>query len=60
MANLDYTELNSLRELIMGHQVMVCKFNSYANDCQDPQIQQMFQKASNDAQQSVQKLMQML
>lgn len=57
MPTLDITELNTLRELIMGHQTMVAKFNAYATICQDPQIKQMFQKSANDAQQSIQKLM---
>jgi len=60
MPNLNYSELNSLRELIMGHQTMVAKFSTYAPLCQDPQIQQMFQKAGNDAQQAVTKLLQAL
>ena len=57
MANLTTTELNALRELIMGHQTMIGKFNDYATQCQDPQIKQMFQKASTDALNGVQQLL---
>ncbi len=60
MTNLSQSELNSIREVVTGHQTMACKLKSFANQVQDAQIKQMFSKASQDAQQSAQKLIQML
>ncbi len=60
MQNFNQSELNSIRELVTGHQTMSAKLSAYANQCQDQQIKQMFSQASQQAQQSAQKLIQML
>ncbi len=43
-------ELQSIREIASGHVTMSKKFGVYASQVQDPQIKQMFQQASTDAQ----------
>ena len=60
MANLNQMELSSIRELTGSHITMANKLGAYANQCQDPQIRQMFQQAAQDCQKSAQKLIQML
>lgn len=60
MTNLSQSELNSIRELVMGHQTIASKLSAYANQCEDPQIKQMFNQASNQASQGAQNLLQML
>lgn len=60
MPQLNQMELNSIRETVSSHQAMSAKFSAYANQCKDPQIKQMFQNASVQAEQSAQKLIQML
>ncbi len=57
MSHLNQMELNTLREMIGGHQMMVKKLNEYAERCQDQQVKQMFQQASQSAQTSSQKLL---
>ena len=54
------SELNWIRESVAAHQTTSCKLNGYANQVQDPQLKQMFTKASGDAKQAAQKLIQML
>ena len=60
MANLNQMELSSIREVVGCHITVASKLNSYASQCQDPQIRQMFQQAAGEAQKSAQKLIQML
>lgn len=60
MAQLTQVEVNSIREVASCHQTVAAKFNTYAQQCTDPQIKQMFQKAGQDATQSAQKLIQLL
>jgi len=60
MANLNQSELNSIREMVTGHQMVAAKLSDYSKQCQDQQIKQMFDKASQDAQQAAQNLIQML
>jgi hypothetical protein len=57
MSNLNQMELNTLREMIGGHQMMVKKLNEYAERCQDQQVKKMFHQASQSAQTSSQKLL---
>lgn len=57
MNQLNQLELQNLRHLISSHQTMVQKLNDYAQQCQDPQIKQMFQQSAQSAQQNAQKLM---
>lgn len=49
MGNINQQELQSLREIISCHQTMATKFDFYSNQCQDPQIQQLFKQSGQDA-----------
>ncbi len=60
MSNFTQSELNSIREIASGHQMMASKFNTYASQCQDPQIKQMFTNASKQAMQAANNLIQMI
>ena len=57
MADLTQVELQNLRHLIGAHDTSFQKLNSYANQCVDPQIKQMFTKAAQDALNTKQKLL---
>ncbi|AOY76157.1 hypothetical protein [Clostridium formicaceticum] len=57
MAQLTQMELQDLRHLISNHQMMVSKLNTYAQQCQDQQVKQMFQQGAQSAQSNAQKLM---
>lgn len=60
MAQLNQMELQNLRHLIGCHQTISTKLNSYAQQCQDTQIKQMFQQSAQSAQQNAQKLLNFL
>ena len=60
MAGLSQMEFNSIREIAGGHVTCAHKLSEYASKCTDPQIKQMFQKASQDATKSAQTLAGML
>jgi len=60
MANLNQSEFNSIREIVTAHQTVACKLSDYANQCNDPQLKQMFTQASQSARQGAQKLTSML
>lgn len=60
MSQLNQMEANSIREIVEAHQTTAAKLNTYAQQCQDAQVKQMFEQAAQDAQQSCQKLTQML
>jgi len=60
MQNLKQSELNWIREVVSAHNMTACKLDTYANQVQDPQIKQMFSKASTEAKQAAQNLLQML
>ena len=60
MPDLKQSELNWIREVVSAHSMTASKLNTYANQVQDPQIKQMFTKASHDAQQAAHNLLQML
>jgi hypothetical protein len=57
MANLSQVELQNLRHLIGAHDTSYQKFNTYANQCVDPQIKQIFTKAAQDCLNTKQKLL---
>lgn len=50
LGNINQMELNHIREIASLHQSMVVKYNSFANQCQDPQLKQLFQQSAQDAQ----------
>ncbi len=57
MANLSQVELQNLRHLIGAQDTSYQKLNTYAAQCVDPQIKQMFTKAAQDASNTKQKLL---
>ncbi|MCL2840191.1 MAG: hypothetical protein FWE05_05400 [Defluviitaleaceae bacterium] len=57
---LKQSELNWIREVVSAHNMSSSKLNAYAEQVQDPQIKQMFAKASTQAKQAAQNLLQML
>ncbi len=60
MANLNQMELQNLRHLILSHETSAHKLVSYAQQCSDPQIKQMFQQSANSAETTKHKLMSFL
>jgi len=60
MANISQSELNSIREVVACHLTTANKLTSYAGQCADSQVKQMFQTAAGQAQKSAQTLIQML
>jgi len=57
MPDLSQVELQNLRHLIGAHDTEYHKLNTYANQCVDPQIKQMFTKAAQDTLNTKQKLL---
>lgn len=57
MSQLNQMELQNLRHLISNHQTVTMKLNDYAQQCQDPNIKQMFQQGAQSAQKNAQQLM---
>ena len=57
MSNLNQNELQTLRHIIGMHGTCYEKLNSYASQCVDPQIKQMFTKSAQDALNTKTKLM---
>ena len=49
MSHLNQVELQNLRHLIGSQSTCYEKFNSYASQCVDPQLKQMFSKSAQDA-----------
>ncbi len=60
MAQLNQLELQNLRHLIGAHETAYQKLKMYAQQADDPQIRQMFQKSAQDAQKAKQQLMSLL
>lgn len=60
MVNLSQVELQNLRHLIIAQETSYDKFNTYASQCVDPQIKQLFMKSSQDALNTKQKLISFL
>lgn len=57
MTQLNQMELQNLRHLIGAHETAYQKLSTYAQQCTDPQVKQLFQKSAQDAQNTKQKLM---
>ncbi len=57
MINLTQVELQNLRHLIGTQDTSYQKLNTYAAQCVDPQIKQIFAKAAQDALNTKQKLL---
>ncbi len=60
MANLNQMELQNLRHLIGDEQLSATKCGTYAQQTQDPQLKNFFNKSAQQAQQNAQKLEQFL
>ncbi|MBA1334288.1 MAG: Uncharacterized protein HPY66_1997 [Firmicutes bacterium] len=60
MAHLNELELQNLRELIGKHQTESTKLRTYAQQCNDPQIKQMFEQGARSADSTTQKLISFL
>lgn len=60
MSNLNQVELQNLRHLIGAQETCYQKLNTYASQCVDPQIKQMFTKSAQDALNTKTKLMSFL
>lgn len=57
MANINKLELQNLRHLIGEHCTIEKKLQFYAQNCTDPELQQMLNKDAQDAKLNKQKLM---
>lgn len=60
VAQLNQLELQNLRHLIGAHETAYQKLQMYAQQADDPQIRQMFQKSAQDAQRAKQQLLSLL
>jgi ferritin-like metal-binding protein YciE len=56
MAQLNELELQNLRELIGAHKTGSAKLRTYAQQCNDPQVKQLFEQAARSADSTIQKL----
>ena len=59
-AQLSEIDLQYLRHLIIGYDTCSSKMQAYANEAQDPQVKQYFQKSAQSARENKQQLMQFL
>ena len=57
MSEINQVELQNLRHLINVQDTSYQKLSSYASQCVDPQIKQMFTKAAQDTLNTKQKLL---
>ena len=60
MSQLNQMELQNLRHLIGSHETASQKLSQYAQQATDPQVKQMFQQSSQEAQNTKNKLMSFL
>lgn len=60
MSNISELELQNLRHLIGGFDTTHCKMKEYAQEAQDTQIKQFFEKGAQSAMQNKQQLMKFL
>ena len=60
MVQLNELELQNLRHLIGSHETAYQKLSTYAQQCTDPQVKQMFQRSAQDAMNTKQKLLSFL
>lgn len=60
MVNLTQMELNTLKELIAIEDVNAKKFQLYANNCQDSQLQNFFNNEARQANNTTRTLMNFL
>lgn len=60
MSNINEMELQNLRHLLLFNDNDSQKYNSYVENCTDPNVKQFFQKAAQSATKNKQQLMQFL
>ena len=60
MAQLNQLDLQHLRHLIGGHETVANKLETYAQQCSDAQLKQLFLKDATAARSNKQKLMSFL
>lgn len=60
MTNISELELQNLRHLIGGYENSNAKMSEYAQQANDPQIKQFFQKSAQSAMETKQQLMRFL
>lgn len=60
VTKLNQLELQNLRHLIGSHEMAYQKLSTYAQQCTDPQLKQLFQQSAQEAQQNKQRLMSFL
>jgi hypothetical protein len=60
MAQINQQELENLRHLIGSHETGYQKLETYAQQCSDPELKQMFQQSATSAKQTKQKLLSFL
>jgi len=60
LTQLNQIELQNLRHLIGSHETAYQKLSTYAQQCTDPQVKQMFQKSADSAKNTKQKLLSFL
>ena len=60
MSEISQIELRYIHELAQAHQLASVKLESYASECKDAKIKQMFEQASQDAKNGIQKLNQLV
>jgi len=60
MSNLNQVELQNLRHLIGEQETTYQKLNTYASQCVDPQIKQLFTQSAQDALKTKNQLMSFL
>jgi hypothetical protein len=49
LGKVNQQELTSIRHIINEHQTMAKKLDFYSNQCQDPQLKQLFKQSSQAA-----------
>ncbi|MDD7219219.1 MAG: hypothetical protein SO401_05265 [Blautia sp.] len=60
MTEISELDLQNLRHLIGGFSTTHCKMDAYAQQAEDMEVKQFFQKSAQSAMQSKQQLMQFL
>ncbi|MDD3839753.1 MAG: hypothetical protein PHP06_04180 [Clostridia bacterium] len=57
MAQINQQELQNVRHLIGSHETAIQKLRTYAQQCSDSQIKQMFEQSAKSAENTKNKLM---
>ena len=60
LSQINQKELLTVQDIVSSHQLISKKLGDYANQCQDAQLKQIFQQASQEASMTAQNLIQSL